>query len=162
MRRSCRAPPRCSAQRHFGRRRPRLAQMLRPEFQMDFSSQIDGQVRAHLRAWLEKHPSVTPQHGTRKRTSPFSDAIGAARMTFWDQGIYRQYPPDPDIPKSQSSRVKRMTQALCLPHNLQSRAKSYSVNNPRVSVETIAAALAARFNAQSLKVMHAMTRCHSR
>lgn len=49
----------------------------------------------------------------KKTDFTFSDAIGAVRMTLWDQDIYRQYPPDPDIPKIQPSRVRRMTQALC-------------------------------------------------
>jgi hypothetical protein len=43
----------------------------------------------------------------------FSDAIGAVRMILWDQDIYRQCTPDPDIPEIQPSRIKRMTQALC-------------------------------------------------
>lgn len=49
----------------------------------------------------------------KKTEFTFSDAIGAVRMILWDQDIYRQHPPDPDIPETQPSRLKRMTQALC-------------------------------------------------
>ncbi len=49
----------------------------------------------------------------KKTDFTFSDAIGAVRGTLWDHNIYRQCPPDPDIPKIQTERIKRMTQALC-------------------------------------------------
>lgn len=49
----------------------------------------------------------------KKTEFTLSDAIGAVRMVLWDQDIYRQCPPDPDIPEIQPSRIKRMTQALC-------------------------------------------------
>ncbi|MEZ5784495.1 hypothetical protein [Mesorhizobium sp. GR13] len=57
--------------------------------------------------------SSLPSYATWWDTTTFSDATDAVRMTLWGQNIYRQYPPDPDIPKIHPSRVKRMTQALC-------------------------------------------------
>jgi hypothetical protein len=49
----------------------------------------------------------------KKTDFTFSDAIAVVRSTLWGQDIYRHYPPDPDIPKIQTERIKRMTQALC-------------------------------------------------
>ena len=49
----------------------------------------------------------------KKTDFTFSDAIGVVRLLLWDNDIYRQCPPHPDIPKIQTERIKRMTQALC-------------------------------------------------
>lgn len=49
----------------------------------------------------------------KKADLTFSDAIGPVRGNLSDHNTYRQCPPDPDLPKIQTERIKCMTQALC-------------------------------------------------
>jgi len=58
----------------------------------------------------------------KKTDVTFSDVIGAVRGPLVDYNIYRQCPPDPDIPKIQKERLKCMTQRFASLHNAQSRA----------------------------------------
>lgn len=59
----------------------------------------------------------------KKTDFTFSDAIGAVRLTLCDQDIYRQCPPDPGIPKTQTERLKRMTQGRSSPKCIMLKVK---------------------------------------